>query len=219
MKTKAEKTKDKIVEAAKKVFSEKSFHGATTKEIAEVAEVSEGSLFRYFKTKKDLLSFIIINSVVISAEKIMKEEHDNLENIITKLITSRIEISKEMFPILKLIMFETSIEKDLKKNLLQEIFLPLINQIELIFKEKQKKGEVANIDTFFISRTLICLIFGTISLNYATEGLAFLKNPFVSQEEKSPMFNDFISNMVNIYLHGVSEKEKEINIIYPDFII
>ena len=48
-------TRRKILEAALRVFSRKGFNGATTSEIAREAGVAEGTIFRYFETKKDLL--------------------------------------------------------------------------------------------------------------------------------------------------------------------
>ena len=43
-----------ILEAAAAVFAEKGFHKATTKEIARVAGISEGTIYNYFAQKRDL---------------------------------------------------------------------------------------------------------------------------------------------------------------------
>jgi len=52
-------TRDKILETAIKLFSEKGFNGTTTKEIAEEAGVNEALIFRYFSTKRELYAAII----------------------------------------------------------------------------------------------------------------------------------------------------------------
>jgi AcrR family transcriptional regulator len=52
-------TREKILETAVKLFSEKGFNGTTTKEISELAGVNEALIFRYFSTKRDLYSAII----------------------------------------------------------------------------------------------------------------------------------------------------------------
>jgi AcrR family transcriptional regulator len=44
-----------ILDAAAQVFAEKGFSRATTKEIADVARVSEGTIYNYFGSKHDLL--------------------------------------------------------------------------------------------------------------------------------------------------------------------
>lgn len=50
----AEARRAQILDAAIAVFGEKCYHWATTKEIAQAAEVSERTLFLYFQNKKDI---------------------------------------------------------------------------------------------------------------------------------------------------------------------
>jgi len=55
-------TRDKILEAALKVFSREGISGATTREIARAAKVNEVTLFRYFKNKNELLRQTVLCS-------------------------------------------------------------------------------------------------------------------------------------------------------------
>ena len=79
--------KEKILRAALKLFVEFGFHGTPTSKIAEVAEISNGSLFRYFNTKDDLIVALYINiknelseylSDKIGINKDIKERFRNL---------------------------------------------------------------------------------------------------------------------------------------------
>jgi AcrR family transcriptional regulator len=54
-----EKRRQKIADAAVKLFAEYGFSGTTTKEIAKTAGISEASLFQHFKTKADLYAEIL----------------------------------------------------------------------------------------------------------------------------------------------------------------
>lgn len=47
-------SQERMIAAAVRLFSRTGFHGTTTKEIAESANVSESNIFRYFPTKRDL---------------------------------------------------------------------------------------------------------------------------------------------------------------------
>lgn len=49
-----EKTKQKILAAALRLFREKGLDATTTREICKKAGIAEGTLFNYFKTKEDL---------------------------------------------------------------------------------------------------------------------------------------------------------------------
>ena len=48
-------TRQRILDAAERVFSRDGFQGATTREIAREAGVNEVTLFRHFRTRDDLL--------------------------------------------------------------------------------------------------------------------------------------------------------------------
>jgi AcrR family transcriptional regulator len=55
-------TRQRILDAALKVFSRDGVSGATTREIARVAKVNEVTLFRYFKNKNELLRQAVLSS-------------------------------------------------------------------------------------------------------------------------------------------------------------
>ncbi len=52
----AEERRQDILEAAASVFARKGFEKATTREIAQQAEVSEGTIYNYFASKQQLLT-------------------------------------------------------------------------------------------------------------------------------------------------------------------
>jgi AcrR family transcriptional regulator len=47
-------SQDRMIAAAVCLFARAGFHGTTTKDVAKLANVSEGNIFRYFPTKRDL---------------------------------------------------------------------------------------------------------------------------------------------------------------------
>ena len=55
----AEQTRDRILDAALKLFSQKGFLGATTRGIARDAGVAEVTLFRHFGSKEKLFEEVI----------------------------------------------------------------------------------------------------------------------------------------------------------------
>jgi len=62
-------TEKKILDSALRLFAEKGYTGATTRVIAEEAGVSELTLFRKFKTKKNLYDMVLDKNV----QKMLKD--------------------------------------------------------------------------------------------------------------------------------------------------
>jgi AcrR family transcriptional regulator len=70
---KLQRRKD-IIDAAEKVFFSRGFESATMDEIAEMAELSKGTLYLYFKSKEDLQFAIFMRG----SDILMKMMKDNL---------------------------------------------------------------------------------------------------------------------------------------------
>lgn len=86
-------TKERILEAALEIFSQKGFHTATTDEIAERAGVGKGTLYRYFETKEKLFEELVrlrLDELEKRAESIIDGQDDVL-TMITKYIRTYFE--------------------------------------------------------------------------------------------------------------------------------
>jgi AcrR family transcriptional regulator len=53
--TTEESTRTRILQSALRLFATQGFEGTTTKDLAQAANVAEGTLFRYFTNKKAIL--------------------------------------------------------------------------------------------------------------------------------------------------------------------
>ena len=88
-----------IFEAALDVFSERGFARTATSEIARRAGVAEGTIFRTWRTKKDLLVALVtpvILKLVVPAfvkeiQGIAGAEHEDLAAFVRALYLNRIE--------------------------------------------------------------------------------------------------------------------------------
>ena len=79
-----DKTEQKILNASLKIFAEKGYNGATVMAIAEEAGFSEKTVFRKFKTKKNLYDTVLIKN----GEKFVQEIMESI-NLDTKFPTPR----------------------------------------------------------------------------------------------------------------------------------
>lgn len=70
------KTRTKILEAARRAFSEKGFNGVSVEEIAEMAGVNKAVVFYYFPSKADLFAAVWEKSIDELEEHIFEEIKD-----------------------------------------------------------------------------------------------------------------------------------------------
>ncbi|MEO2068403.1 MAG: TetR/AcrR family transcriptional regulator [Desulfurobacteriaceae bacterium] len=64
--------KERILEAAEKVFSEKGFYDAKISKIAEIAGVSVGTIYRFYKSKEELYGEVIKKKLVEMENRVKK---------------------------------------------------------------------------------------------------------------------------------------------------
>ncbi len=97
------KTRNRIMAAAKKLFSDKGFHGTNAKEIAAFADVSVGSFYAYFNDKKDLFMQIFEEHAECKVVRILtdqdmdidKDNHKERVHFLIKAILDTHDLSPE----------------------------------------------------------------------------------------------------------------------------
>jgi len=77
-------TKEKIFKAAISTFSKNGFHKSTMDDIAENAGVAKGTLYYHFKSKDEILEFLIDEGLKILKKEVC-DEINKLNNAIEKL--------------------------------------------------------------------------------------------------------------------------------------
>ncbi len=117
-----------ILKVAIQLFAEKGFESTTTREIAKKAGIAEGTIFRYFKTKSDILLSIIATSIIKAAtprvfnpvKKILNQPEKPTRQILKELILDRIALVQENAPLLTVILTEIQYRPQLKQLWMQE---------------------------------------------------------------------------------------------------
>lgn len=140
------KTHDRIIFAARELFEEKGFAAATTKEIADLAKVSEITLFRHFKSKRNLFDQTIRESMrqYKVSEYLKNDVTYELEHDLTIIAYHMMETYRQNSPLLRMIMRDkirgSVPEMDVKhnENCLKESLLEY-------FSNMKKRGKL-NVD-------------------------------------------------------------------------
>ena len=150
------------------LFSEKGYEATSTSEIAKKANVAEGTIFRYYKTKKDLLFAIptvlskasLFETFFDDFNELWNSDHENFENFLRKLILNRKIFISETMPILKVIIQELSFHPELRDKILNTVLLPAVNRFIIIIDKFKDKGEIIDIPSTSIVNLIGTSIFG-----------------------------------------------------------
>src|SRR5699024_4265191 len=76
---------EQITNAAMKVFSQNGFEKASTNEIIKVANISKGSLFNYFDSKRGLYLYLIDYAIDIVERKFLNLVDVNICDLFARL--------------------------------------------------------------------------------------------------------------------------------------
>lgn len=163
------KKQENILIAAVELISEKGYEKVSTSEIAKRAGVAEGTIFRQYKTKKDLLDAIFIPAFMRFVKpKIIKEfissvldkDYSTLESFVEVIVRDRYEFAKDETPLFRIIIQEI-ISQDYIKEEIKEIFLvdayPVFTKLT---KRLKDKNEITDVDEIRFFRVIITNILG-----------------------------------------------------------
>jgi len=138
----------KIIDAAIEVFSEKGFAGSSTSEIAQRAGVAEGTIFRHYKTKKDLLISIVSPLMInIMAPLLMKQfvkvintPYESFDDFLRAIYTDRIKFVRANLPLIKILIQEIPFHEDLRNTFKDVIGKHVINHFIKAIEHYQEQG-------------------------------------------------------------------------------
>jgi AcrR family transcriptional regulator len=144
-------TRTRLIEAASQVFASLGVQGATTREIARVAEVNEVTLFRHFNSKEQLLKAVIENASALQIEALAHPEawtqdlRVDLQNY-AQLYNAILEEHEDL---IRTFIGEAKRHPEAAKQVIKEASKPLKEKLLAYLKASQERGTVRReIDLF-----------------------------------------------------------------------
>jgi AcrR family transcriptional regulator len=159
-----ENKEEKILESAIKLFSKKGFSATTTSEIAKDAGVAEGTVFRYYKTKKHLLVKVMSKLIEVMSKElianpvgeILKENKDKDDKDILKiLLIDRLEMCNKYWDIIQVIITEIQFHEDIRESFVKNVVFKVKGVLGGFIESGISKGRFKNFDSIVVSRALL----------------------------------------------------------------
>lgn len=177
----------KIIEVAITLFAEKGYSNTATSEIAKMAGVAEGTIFKHYGTKENLLLSIMVPFIKdffpTMADDLIGElmnDECSFEDFLRAFLTNRVAFiseNREIFQVvIKEIIYKEELRNEILPYILEEASVRLVKVID-IFK---KRGDIKDIPSDSVLKMLSTVVSGF-----------------------------FISNFVLLNKHSISENEIE----------
>ena len=124
-----------VLAASLSLFAEKGFASTTTKEIAERAGVAEGTVYRRYRTKDELLAGVLapfmtdVLPKLVSefAEKVVGQTYSSRHDLVATVVNDRMQFVVANQSVLRIMVTEILVRNDLRDQTISRM-VPLLKQ-------------------------------------------------------------------------------------------
>ncbi|WP_346216764.1 TetR/AcrR family transcriptional regulator [Caldifermentibacillus hisashii] len=187
----------KIMEVAISLFAEKGYSNTATAEIAKLAGVAEGTIFKHYGTKENLLLSIMVPFLKelfpSMADELFEElmtDNISFEEFLRKFLKNRTHFLLDNQEIFQVFIKEMIYKEELKNELLPYIFEQASPRLAKVIDVFQKRGEVIDLPISQIINVLATTVFG-----FFISRFALLNRQYLNDEE--------IDHIVRFIINGI----------------
>lgn len=194
----AAETRQKLLDAALKVFSQYGYAGAGLEAIAEAAGVTKGSIFHHFGSKAGLYSTLVAESSqrVLDILQRAKEEARRPMDILRSMLILPLrhaERDRDFRAVQELVLLKTAVVPELAEGIQRKIqgMRGFVDELAAIVQEGIDQDEIdETVDPRDAALALIALQTGLLSTWLLDPGLF--------------SFRDRLETIADIYLRGIA---------------
>ena len=158
--------REQIVGAATRVFAEKGFRRATTREVARAAGISEGTIYNYFEGKDALLMAILdgLNETERRAADFEEGMATDFRGFLKQYMRRRMSLIWENQEVFRVVLSEMLVNAELRERYLRHVVDPTMRIAEANFRSRMEQGEVRETDAPLAMRSVAGAVLGVLVL-------------------------------------------------------
>jgi AcrR family transcriptional regulator len=188
-----ERRRQEILAAAAQVFAKKGYANSTTKEIADEADIAEGTLYNYFSGKRDILLAVADETKTPMQLAVQQAEALEIGAAMISMFESAFDISEARLPFIRTLLTEAWTDDGIMQEFLAVRLQRIAQSLQAFIAERVASGAFRPIDPVIGARVAIGMFAGLIAPSL--RGL----EPLPSQENRRAL----AEAMVDILLDGV----------------
>lgn len=183
-------TEERILKATLQLISERGYLGATTKEIARKAKVSEVTLFRHFSTKERLFEEVLnrysflprLRNTLLDVDKISK----GFEHVLYSVGMNFFKTLKERKSLVRIMTCEVNVYPEKIRMVYSRFIDQTVKLLAGYFDSLQKGGEIRKCPSEIASRAFLGMIFSFFNAE------EIIKNRNVTDQEAGMVIKEFV---------------------------
>jgi AcrR family transcriptional regulator len=158
--------RNQILDAAATVFAEKGFHRTTTKEIAQVAGVSEGTIYNYFSTKPDLLIGLMARLAEVEDldGELVEALQGDVQDFFVAVFRNRADSMQRGQKVLKAVLPEVMVNPDLSRQFTEQFVHRISTLLEQYVHTRIEMGDIRPVNVPLAVRAVQGMFIGLIIL-------------------------------------------------------
>jgi AcrR family transcriptional regulator len=191
-------TRDRILQAAQRLFASQGFDGTTTRDLAQAAGVAEGTLFRHFPNKKAILVEVATAGWVDILTDLLTELSEmGSYKAVAQVMRRRMFNLRKNSELMRVCFMEAQFHPDLRERIQKEVIDKMADVAEAFFQTAMDKGIYRKTDAKLVAKVFLGM-FAVAGFSHET-----IMEPNASPQEMQQM----AEGLADIFLNGVLAKE------------
>ena len=193
-----EDTRQRILDAALRLFADRGYDGTTTKDLATAAHVAEGTLFRHFPSKKNILIEVAsLGWVEILTDLLTELSEMGSYKAVDRVMKRRMLNFQKNNALMRVCFMEAQFHPELRDRIHSEAIVKMTDVAEAFFQTAIDRG---------IYRPMNPKIVASVFLGmFAISG--FSHQTIIDPSASPQALQEMAEGIADIFLNGVLVKE------------
>ena len=156
----------RILDAAAVVFAQSGYHRTTIRDIAQRADVADGTIYNYFDSKFDLLMAIMAQLADLEKmpEDLIAARDRDMRDFVAAAFAERMDRIEQGEEMLKAILPQVFVHADLRERFYREYVLRIATLLEPFIEGQISTGHVRALDVSLVTRLVQGMFVGLLIL-------------------------------------------------------
>jgi len=196
--TTEEDTRSRILRSALRLFAARGYEATTTKDLAQAATVSEGTLFRYFDTKKSILIEVAtLGWVDLLTDLLTELSEMGSYKAVAQVMKRRMLRMHENADLFRVCFIEAQFHPELRDRIQSEVIEKMTDVAEAFFQTAMDRGIYRRTNPKIVAQVFLGM--------FAIAG--FSEDTIMSPQSSPKAMQEMAEGIADIFLNGVLAKE------------